>query len=230
MTFDKYNHAGAYHWRETDRRSRDYNPPLVARYEVLLGTIRPGVTLDAGAGDGYLSSELALRCSQVVAMEYEPAGAQLAAKMLAEFDNVAVLRGDARGLPFESNTLDQVVMADVIEHLEEPEVSVAEIARVMNPEGQFVLTTPMWRPDRMWDTRHVQEFRPEELTALLKSNFREVSLKFFWPLKWSNRYATRLGWRLLKIAGRLGFNPFLELSADPAGYGQMLAIAREPVT
>ncbi|MFT7221309.1 MAG: SAM-dependent methyltransferase [Candidatus Azotimanducaceae bacterium] len=225
MSFDKYVRQGAYHWLETDAGSNQYNPPLVARYQVLLDQIESGTVLDVGAGDGYLSAQLAKRCEQVIALEYESAGAALAKSMLSGSSNVAVLRGDTFQLPLADACLDQVVMADVIEHLENAAWAVKEVARVLKPGGRFLLTTPKWRPDRVWDRYHVKEYRPEELHELLSAEFGALSFSYFWPLKWSNRYATRVGWRLLKVLGRLGFNPFLHVSNQPEGFGQMMVVA-----
>ena len=228
MNFDKYERQGAYHWLETNPRSREFNPPLVARYKVLLDVMKTGAVLDIGAGDGYLSAQLAGQCAQVLAMELEAEGARIAHDMLSEYANVDVFRGDSYQLPFADNSLDQVVMADVIEHLEDARGAVLEVARVLSPNGQFVLTTPMWREDRMWDRYHVKEYRPDEMAELLANVFEDVTFRYFWPLRWSNRYSTKIGWRLLKWLGRFGFNPFLECGQAPAGYGQMLVVARGP--
>ena len=119
MSFDKYEQSGAYHWRETDRRSRDYNPPLVARYEVLLDAVGGEGAVDVGAGDGYLSARLADLCEWVIALEYDQAGARLAAEMLAGWSSVNVLRGDSYRLPLADRSVPQLVMADVIEHLDD---------------------------------------------------------------------------------------------------------------
>ena len=66
--FDKYEKMGAYHWRECDRGSSVYNPPLVARYKMILDRIPNGRVVDLGAGDGYLAGQLAARCAQVSAL------------------------------------------------------------------------------------------------------------------------------------------------------------------
>lgn len=226
--FDKYELMGAYHWQECDRGSKHFNPPLAARYDMIVKRVNAGSALDVGAGDGYLAGLLAQKCDLVTAIEYETAGVQLARKMLAGFGNVDVMQGDTYDLPFADNKFDWVLMADVIEHLERPQDAVDEMSRVVSKEGIVYITTPQWRPDRIWDKRHVQEFRPEEFRDLLIANFESVELRFAWPRFWSDLYRTRLGWRLLKLFGRAGFNPFARESVQPVGYCQMLAICRRP--
>jgi len=45
-------------------------------------------------------------------------------------------------LPFADNTFDLVVMAEVIEHLENVEHTMDEVARVVTPGGYLAITTP----------------------------------------------------------------------------------------
>ncbi|MFC1630622.1 class I SAM-dependent methyltransferase [Pseudomonadota bacterium] len=226
--FDKYENMGAYHWRECDRKSRDYNPPLASRYQMIASRVNGGNALDLGAGDGYLAGMLSKKCETVTAIEYEPSGVQLARQMLNDYGNVEVLQGDTYSLPLADDQYDWVLMADVIEHLEWPEQAVSEMARVVSGDGTVLVTTPQWRPDRVWDVRHIKEYRPEELKDLLLQFFMSVELAYAWPQVWSDIYRTRLGWRLLKFAGRAGFNPFAKESISPEGYCQMLAICSKP--
>lgn len=226
--FDKYEAKGAYHWRECDRRSREFNPPLAARYELVVKRAPAGRVLDVGAGDGYLAGRLAARCREVEAVEYEPSGVALASDMLADLGNVSVRQGSTYSLDYADAGFDGVVMADVIEHLDAPGAAVAEMARVLADDGVALITTPQWRPDRIWDERHVKEYTPDEFRALLGEHFKSVELVFSWPRLWSDAYRTRIGWRLLRMAGRLGFNPFLSESDSPEGRCQMLAICRLP--
>ncbi|MDQ0463120.1 SAM-dependent methyltransferase [Caulobacter ginsengisoli] len=226
--FDKYEAMGAYHWRECDRRSKVYNPPLAARYEMVLRQAPQGRVLDVGAGDGYLSGRLAEQCREVVGLEYEPSGVALAQSMLQGRGNVSVRQGDSYALPFEDASFDGVVMADVIEHLDDPDRAVAEMARVVRDDGVVLVTTPHWRSDRVWDERHVMEYTAEQLRERMAASFAEVTLQFGWPKVWSDLYRTRVGWRLLRAVGRLGVNPFFAQSDTAAGHYQILAICRRP--
>jgi SAM-dependent methyltransferase len=226
--FDKYEVMGAYHWRECDRGSKVFNPPLAARYEMVTRRAPPGRVLDLGAGDGYLSGQLAMRCTEVVALEYEPSGVALASQMLADRSNVTVRQGDAYNVPFDNRTFDAVIMADVIEHLDNPDRAVAEMSRVVAADGVVLVTTPHWRSDRIWDERHIKEYTAQELRDLMRQGFESVELVFSWPRRWSDFYRTRIGWRLLRLAGRMGFNPFAIESDRAEGFCQILAICHRP--
>ena len=223
--FDKYRRQGAYHWDECDRTSRSFNPPLVARYQTLAREVRDARRiLDIGSGDGCLSALLGENDGDVVGVEIDSCAVKLATEKLTNLRRCDIIQGSCYQLPIDSETCDAVVMADVIEHLEHPDLALGEAARVLVPSGKLVLTTPKWRPDRVWDKHHVQEFNPLELRGLLEAWFTRVELRFFWPLRWSNFYSTRLGWRATKLYARHVSNPFMQFGNDERRFGQILAI------
>lgn len=224
--FDKYNDQGSYHWRECQKWGRHYNPPLHARYIAIAKRVKGKRVLDAGAGDGFLSALMAPSNVSVTSLEQDLDGHHLAKHLLAEHENIDVVHGSVYDIQFPDNSFDVVVHADVIEHLENPQKAVSEFARVLKPAGVALVSTPQRRPGRLWDSRHCKEYDPVEFRDLLLINFRHVQIVHLWPKRWFDFYETRLGWRALKLAGSLGFNPFVTESISSAGMYQMLAIAR----
>ena len=57
-----------------------------------------------------------------------------------DYSKVDVL-GDIGALPFPAGVFDAVVNIQVLEHLREPGAGIAEMARVLKPGGQLILTT-----------------------------------------------------------------------------------------
>lgn len=233
ISFDKYDQRGAYHWHECRRSLRNYlnyNPALEARYQVVIKTIRAnpgGSLLDVGCGEGFLLGQLAQSIKEGIGIDSEPEAIRIGSNMLRERKHCSLRLNACYDLPFESERFDWVTSTDVIEHLEVPEGHLAEIARVLKPGGRLVLTTPKWRPDRKWDERHVQEFKAEELSCLLESYFCNAEMRYFWP-RWASRlYETKLGWRLLKLAGIVGFNPFNGVGLSPHRFGQIFAVCQK---
>ena len=53
-----------------------------------------------------------------------------------------------QGLPFRDETFDVILASEVIEHLAQPEVFLAEARRVLSTSGVLLLTTP-----NLWDVR-----------------------------------------------------------------------------
>lgn len=218
---------GAYHWEECSRNSSRYNPPLEARYSVVLKRVkRVRRILEVGSGDGYLMNLVRSRCDRVIGVDFEMTGLRLASKKLVRFRECSLIQGNCYDLPFRDESFDLVLLSDVIEHLEDPEVCLREIARVLRPEGMVIVTTPKSRSDRKWDERHFREYQPEELRFCLERYFFEITLSFFWPKFWSRIYETKYGWHLLKILARYFPNPFLREGLNPEKYGQMIATCR----
>ena len=143
-------------------------------------------------------------------------------------DNCTIAQADCYQLPFQSEEFDVAVLADVIEHLEEPEAALAEAARVLKPKGVLIVTTPKWRPDRVWDMCHVHEYTTSEIDHCLGRFFESVDISFFWPLFWSKVYSTKIGWRALRMYARYFSNPFLKVGSHEARFGQILAVCRNP--
>ena len=232
--FDKYDAAGAYHWAECDRRYanwRRYNPAVDARYTLTIEAVqsleRSGSLLDVGCGDGLLMARAAPLFDRVAGVDTDPRAITLAQEQLKSTLNCEARHVAGYDLPFGDHTFDTVTSADVIEHLTDPQRHLREIVRVLGPDGGLVLTTPQWKADGKWDERHEREYRAEELRALLEAHFTKVELRFFWPAAWSRVYATRIGWRLVKLLAIQVHNPFLRMSdRDAPAYGQLLAICR----
>ena len=57
-----------------------------------------------------------------------------------------VVSGLAYALPFAANSFDTVFSTQTLEHVEDPQLAVAEMARVLRPGGYLILTAPQtWR-------------------------------------------------------------------------------------
>lgn len=186
-----------------------------------------GSLLDVGCGDGVLMARVAPWFTRVAGVDADARAIALATEQLRGLPNCEPRRVEGGELPFAARTFEVVTSADVIEHLTDPVEHLREIARVLEPGGALVLTTPQWKSDGPWDSRHEKEYRAEELRALLVGHFPRVELHYFWPRTWSRVYETRAGWRMLKLMAIQLYNPFLGSSdRAPERYGQLLAVCR----
>lgn len=100
---------------------------------------RPQDVLDVGCSSGYLSRPLSEAGARVVGLELDPEAAEAARGWCAE-----VLVGDVESiaLPFPAGSFDVVLCGDLLEHLRQPEATLARLRPLLRPAGRLVLTTP----------------------------------------------------------------------------------------
>lgn len=99
--------------------------------------------LEIGCGAGHLTAELARRGLSVRAVDASPAMVESTTTLLREraLDRgVTVEVADVHALPFEQESFDLVVAVGVIPWLHSPGEAVVEMARVLRPGGQLVVT------------------------------------------------------------------------------------------
>ncbi|WP_394846791.1 bifunctional 2-polyprenyl-6-hydroxyphenol methylase/3-demethylubiquinol 3-O-methyltransferase UbiG [Pendulispora brunnea] len=96
--------------------------------------------LDVGCGAGFLANDLARRGHHVTGLDFA-AEALDVARAHDPTRSVTYCHGDARSLPFADGSFDAVCAMDFLEHVEDPARIVAEVSRVLAPNGLFVFHT-----------------------------------------------------------------------------------------
>ncbi|MBX7214192.1 MAG: class I SAM-dependent methyltransferase [Thermoflexales bacterium] len=115
-------------------------------------TVKPGMrVLDLGCGRGEIVRHVARLGAASFGVDY----AQVAVRMTRgvmenEPGTHGVARSDAKNLPFATDSFDRVLMFDVVEHLHpwELDLCLAEVRRVLKPDGQIIVHTA---PNRWYD-------------------------------------------------------------------------------
>jgi SAM-dependent methyltransferase len=103
---------------------------------------------DLGCGSGVILSEILLMKPLWTGHGLDISQESVAyARRLAACKGVATRAGFRTGnvtrLPYADESLSLVIASEIIEHMPEPERVVGEIARVLRPGGQVVLTMPL---------------------------------------------------------------------------------------
>ena len=76
--------------------------------------------------------------------------ASFALALLAAFAATAeTVKGDALAMPFDDNSFDRVIAAEIMEHIPHDTAAMAEMYRVLRPGGIAVVTVPSWLPERV---------------------------------------------------------------------------------
>jgi SAM-dependent methyltransferase len=149
--------------------------------------------LDMGCGAGRHAFALYRRGAHVTALDMDPAELKDVAGMFAgmreegeapDGATAAAVRGTAYGLPFADDTFDYVVCAEVLEHLPQDGLAMAELTRVLKPGGMIAVTVPRWGPELVcWalssayhevEGGHIRIYRGDELRRRLTAAGLEV--------------------------------------------------------
>src|SRR5580698_2437309 len=153
----------------------------MARYTFAARLARGKRVLDAGCGAGYGSAELARAAERVVGVD-RAADAIEHARAHYPAHNLTFEEASCEALPHADASFDLVVAFEVIEHLEDWRGFLRETHRVLEPNGQLVVSTPnklYYTESRGADGAnpfHVHEFDFEEFRAELSVVFPHVSL------------------------------------------------------
>jgi 2-polyprenyl-6-hydroxyphenyl methylase/3-demethylubiquinone-9 3-methyltransferase len=94
--------------------------------------------LDVGSGGGFLTATLSDAGHDVIGIDPSMASVREADEHVQA--SFAVATGES--LPFSDDSLDAVTCSEVLEHVDDPEVVVAEISRVLRPGGLLVFSMP----------------------------------------------------------------------------------------
>ena len=149
------------------------------RYLFCRGFCRDRDVLDVASGEGYGSAQLAQVARHVVGVEYAGATARNAAANFPR-PNLRFVQADARSLPLSDACVDIVASFETIEHFDRQEDFVAEVRRVLRPDGCFIVSTPdrdiYSPPGATPNPFHVREFDRTGFLDVLHRHFRYVSL------------------------------------------------------
>jgi len=84
---------------------------------------------------------------------------------------------DGRRIPFGDAQFDNAICIEVLEHAENPQLLLAEIARVLKPEGPFLLSVP-WSARRHHIPHDYHRFTRERLQIMLSEvGFEDILIK-----------------------------------------------------
>jgi SAM-dependent methyltransferase len=148
-----------------------------------------GLILDIGCGLGAWI-EVSSPHRRVVGLDIDQQACAIAASRVGNMATGIVLYGGG-ALPFKNGSFQGAYAHEVIEHVHDDQIFLAEVQRVLKAGGALLLTTPNGRRESL-DKRkhgaHVRHYLPEQLSARLTEQDFEIQ----------NRY-----WRIHPLCGLL---------------------------
>ncbi len=116
--------------------------------------------LDIGCGGGFTCEFLAKRGALVTGLDLSSACIEAANRHARETGlSIHYQQGKGEALPFEPEAFDVVVCVDVLEHVDSPAQTIAEVSRVLKPSGQFCFDTI----NRTWQSKLVMIWLLEDI-------------------------------------------------------------------
>jgi ubiquinone/menaquinone biosynthesis C-methylase UbiE len=101
-----------------------------------------GRLLDIGCGNGFLLEQIAARHPSLLLFGAEPAGGLAANAFERGRGRWSIIEGSADSIPFANASFHYVTMTEVFEHMKKPCAVLREVARLLAPGGELLLTTP----------------------------------------------------------------------------------------
>uniref|UniRef100_UPI0040570CAF class I SAM-dependent methyltransferase n=1 Tax=Alistipes sp. TaxID=1872444 RepID=UPI0040570CAF len=127
-----------------------------------------GDMLETGTGSGYGVEVIAPKATRYISIDKELPAVPL------QLENVEYYDMEVPPIGFENCSFYSVVSYQVIEHIEEDINFVREVARVLRPNGKFVVSTPNAPMSLTRNPWHVREYNADELRNLLECHFSKV--------------------------------------------------------
>jgi len=129
-------------WQDGSPRFRSLRNIAPLKLELIrewCGSVKGRKVYDLGCGGGFISVPLLLEGADLVGVDQSKESievARIAAKGVGKF-----IAGDICSLPFESESADIVLLADVLDHIPDFKMAIAEAARVLRPGGMLFAST-----------------------------------------------------------------------------------------
>jgi SAM-dependent methyltransferase len=172
--------------RRRDETARRYHPEEhmgtgleaehQARYRWAAQLAKGCTALDAGCGFGWgtalLAEAGAKRVFGIDASEEAISEARRRTDRLA----VELEHGELYSLPFDDASFDLITCFGVIEHAKDPDLTLAELRRVLRPDGVLLISAARRRAAAAADDHDAPGYTPREFERTLRDSFVNVRL------------------------------------------------------
>lgn len=159
------------------------NARLIAAFVRLSGLPHGARVADLGCGSGVFTELLRRAGYTSIGLDISP---KLVALGRSKYPGLELIEGDAENLPFDSESLDGVLLSGLIHHFPDPRRLAAEVRRVLKPGGRFVAFDPNRMNPFMW-------------------LYRDRASPFYSPVGVTENERPILAWRVAEVFRNEGF-------------------------
>ena len=120
---------------------RNHLPRYKKTIKIVKSELSSGRILEVGAAPGHLAYFMSRIGYDVSTIDLDPSRIHNAVKQVVKGSDECDIERET--MPYDDNTFDAVLLAEVFEHLSvDPLHALSEIRRILKPDGKLVLTTP----------------------------------------------------------------------------------------
>jgi len=168
----------------------------ISRYLAASEIIKNKIVLDIASGSGYGSSLLSENASFVYGVDNDKQSIDYSKRNYKK-SNIEFRLGTAENIPLKDSSVDAVVSFETIEHIEDFNLFLKEIKRVLKKDGFLIISTPNDYEFPEGNHFHKHEFYPEELKKLLSKHYKYT--KHYYQVTWIynailNEHDAQLEW------------------------------------
>ena len=138
------------------------------------------IVVDLGCGTGYLTEKVPLDQVSVIAIDQSQ---EMLTTMREKFGPNAPIDyrvGLADNLPIDSNSVDVVMSNMYLHHVEDPQLAIAEMGRILKPGGKMILSDLRSHDYEFLRTEHHDRWMGFEADAvvswMMKAGLKDVTI------------------------------------------------------
>ena len=141
--------------------------------------------LDLGCGTGELMSQVLSEDNtrQIIGLDLSEEMLKIAKQKIGK--QAQFILGDSESLPFQDNSFDLVYCNDSFHHYPHPQTVIAEVYRVLKPEGVFLIGDCYEKGISRWIMNIFMKFSHEgDIKIYSKKEMYQLVGEYFHELRW----------------------------------------------
>ncbi|QGH59723.1 class I SAM-dependent methyltransferase [Serratia proteamaculans] len=153
------------------------------RYQYV-ASFSKGVVVDCACGIGYSAPILLANpaVTTYMGLDVDQDAVEYAQQQNQNKDRASFEYGSILALPFDDHSIDTFISLETLEHLEKPELAIAEVKRVLKSDGVFICSVPTKDYENFCvslygpNPYHLHAFSLDALQKLLQTQFEHVNI------------------------------------------------------